>query len=152
MAATRNRWHVPQARIFARGLVNRCPNCGNHSFFPPRSLQVRDICVVCELPFLRSRAFNLGPWIITYTMSVLGAALPLALLGYYGRLPVDVALTLAIVAGGIALPLMLYRCSWSWWLMLCYLFAPHRLPANHGKENQCESPHINHNTEGWDLT
>ena len=37
--------------------------------------------------------------------------------------------TIALLAGLFA-PLLLYRLSWAWWLMLYYFFLPDNLPAN----------------------
>jgi hypothetical protein len=47
-AATGHHLRVTRSDVIA-GLGNRCPNCGNPSLFPPRSLRIREVCQVCEL-------------------------------------------------------------------------------------------------------
>lgn len=43
--------------------------------------------------------------------------------------------TVSLVLAGMGctvLPILLYRSTWSWWLMLYFLFLPESLPANGG--------------------
>lgn len=121
---------VTRSQIIARGLANRCPNCGNHSLFPPRSLRIREVCPVCELKFDPGGGFRLGPWVINYTITVIGFVVPLLVVGSEGLMPLPLAVGLAVVLGGFGIPLLLYRSSWSWWLMIYFVFFPYRLPGN----------------------
>ena len=121
---------VTRSDVISRGLGNRCPNCGNHSLFPPRSLRIREVCPVCELKFDPGGGFWLGPWVINYTLTAVLFVSPLLLLGVRDVLPVQLAIGLAVVLGGFGIPLLLYRSSWSWWLMIYFFFSPYRLPGN----------------------
>ena len=51
-------------------------------------------------------------------------------LGVRGVLPLKLAIGLAVALGGFGVPLLLYRSSWSWWLMIYFFFFPYRLPVN----------------------
>jgi uncharacterized protein (DUF983 family) len=124
------RLNVTRVQIIERGLVGRCPNCGNRSLFPPKSLRIREACPACDLVFDPGGGFWLAPWIINYCVSVICVVSPIVVLGVREILSLPVAIALAVILGGFAVPLLLYRLSWSWWLMVYYFFFPHRLPEN----------------------
>ncbi len=131
-AAETSPLHVTRAQIVSRGFANRCPNCGEHTLFPPRSLRIHETCPACGVAFDPGSGFWLGPLVINYTLSVVFFVVPFMVLGVRGVLPIGLAVGLAVVGGGFAVPLLLYRSSWSWWLMVYYYFLPDRLPANGG--------------------
>ncbi len=85
---------------------------------------------MCELKFDPGGGFWLGPWAINYVVCVVFIVVPLLVLGVSGVLPMKLAIGLAIALGGFGVPLLLYRTSWSWWLMIYFFFFPYRLPAN----------------------
>jgi uncharacterized protein (DUF983 family) len=120
---------VTRSQIISRGFANRCPNCSNRSLFPPGSLRIRAECPVCEMTFDPGGGFWLGPLVINYTLTVVVFVSPLLLLGVRDVLPLSVAVGLAI-AGGLLIPVLLYRRSWSWWLMIYFFLSPEKLPAN----------------------
>ena len=122
---------VTQGQIIARGFSNRCPNCGQRTLFPPRSFRVNRRCPSCGTGFDRGEGFFLGPFILNYTICVFCLVLPSLLLGNAGVIPWSVALVLAAF-GCLVLPALLYRSTWSWWLMLYFYFLPRQLPANGG--------------------
>lgn len=122
---------VTTSEILRRGLTQRCPNCGERSLFPPRSLRIHRRCPVCDVSLDRGEGFFLGPWVINYTVAVFGFVLPAIVLGAREVIPWSVALVLGVI-GGVVLPALLYRRTWSWWLMIYFCFLPHRLPANGG--------------------
>ena len=122
---------VTPRQIIARGFAQRCPNCGEGTLFPPKSLRVRPRCEVCGTGFDRGEGFFLGPWCVNYGVTAFGVVLPLVLLAASGAVPRIVAVVLLAI-GVIVVPLWLYRLSWSWWLMLYFFFLPERLPANGG--------------------
>lgn len=68
---------------------------------------------------------------LNYTAAVFCFVLPAILLGVKGIIPWTLSLVLAGI-GCVALPALLYRSTWSWWLMLYFYFLPERLPANGG--------------------
>ena len=129
-AAVGHHLRVTRSQIVARGFSNRCPNCGNRSLFPPGSLRIREVCPVCELKFDPGGGFWLGPLIINYTVTAVFFVSPLLLLGTRDVLPLKLAIVLSVVLGGFGIPLLLYRSSWSGWLMIYFFFFPYRLPAN----------------------
>lgn len=73
--------------------------------------------------------FWLGPWVINYTVAAVCFVSPILVLGIRDVLPLKLAIALA-VTGGLVIPLLLYRRSWSWWLMLYFFLFPYKLPAN----------------------
>ena len=121
---------ITSCQIVARGLRMRCPNCGERTLFEPGiRLRINPQCRHCGVKFDRGDGFFLGPFVINYTVTVVICIVPLILLYIFGIL----GMTTTIVAcgiGAILLPILLYRPSWSWWLMLYFYFLPQKLPAN----------------------
>jgi len=123
--------NVSKTQILARGMAGRCPNCGEKTLFPRGSLRIRRRCPVCGTGFDRGEGFFLGPWVLNYTLAVFVFVLPAIVAGTMGKIPWSLALVLA-AAGCTLIPIMLYRRTWSWGLMLYFYFLPHSLPANGG--------------------
>ncbi len=125
---------VTRGQIIARGLSNRCPNCGvGKLFVPGRWFSVARVCPVCGFRIDRDNdeGFFLGSMSLNYGVTIVGYLVPVMLLAYYKVIGTKVAVTLA-VAGAIVVPALLYRASRSWWLMNYYLAFPLHLPANGG--------------------
>jgi uncharacterized protein (DUF983 family) len=122
---------VTKGQIISRGLSNRCPNCGERTLFPRGSLRVNRKCSNCGLDLDRGEGFFLGPWCLNYGIVVFGVVLPVIVLANLGIIPWGVALGVSAV-GCFGIPALLYRSSWSWWLMIYFFFLPQRLPANGG--------------------
>src|SRR5687767_12447940 len=120
---------VRKSQILRRGLAHRCPNCGHRTLFPPHSLRIRRRCPNCGTGFDRGEGFFLGPWVLNYTVAVFLFVLPAIVAGARGLIPWSASLVLAAI-GCTLLPTVLYRSSWSWWLMLYFYFLPQSLPAN----------------------
>lgn len=128
---------VTKAQIVQRGLTHRCPNCGHHTLFPPGSLQVRRRCPDCGTGFDRGEGFFLGPWVLNYSVAVFLFVLPAIICGARGMISWTAALVLAGL-GCTVVPALLYRSTWSWWLMLYFYFLPQSLPANGGPTGALE--------------
>jgi uncharacterized protein (DUF983 family) len=122
---------VTKSQIISRGLANRCPNCGAKTLFPPGSLRIRRRCPECGVGLDRGEGFFLGPVVVNYTIAVFIFVLPAIVAGVHGTIPWVLMLILAGL-GCTVIPVLLYRSSWSWWLMLYFYFMPERLPANGG--------------------
>ena len=122
---------VTRRQILSRGFSCRCPNCGERTLFPPRSLRVNRQCPNCGVDLDRGEGFYLGPWCLNYSVVVFGVVLPIIALAQQAVMPWGVAIVLVVIACG-AVPALLYRLSWSAWLMLYFFFLPERLPANGG--------------------
>lgn len=123
---------VTRWRIVARGLTNRCPNCGGRTLFRKGAwFTVNTSCPKCGLPIERDgdEGFFLGSMSLNYGATLVFFLTPVAILAFRGVISPVVAIVLAGV-GALAVPALLYRCSRSWWLMNYYFFLPHHLPAN----------------------
>jgi uncharacterized protein (DUF983 family) len=128
-------YKVTRAQIVARGLTNRCPNCGGRTLFRRDSwFKVNEECPACGFPIDRGNdeGFYLGSLSLNYGVTLVGFLVPVALLAWKGVFGTTTAIVVAI-AGAILVPILLYRPSRSWWLMNYYLVLPHHLPANGGK-------------------
>lgn len=128
----------------ARGLSNRCPNCGQSGLFEPGHLfQVRRQCPGCGFRIERDNdeGFFLGSMSLNYGVTIVAFLVPVMLLAYGKVISTVTAIVLAGV-GAIAVPALLYRSSRSWWLMNYYFVFPHHLPANGGTARQGEDANI----------
>ncbi|HTO02058.1 MAG TPA: DUF983 domain-containing protein [Opitutus sp.] len=94
-------------------------------------MRIRERCPVCETLFYRGPGFFLGPLVINYTIAVFVFVLPAIVAGVRGVIPWFLALVLAGFAC-VVLPALLYRHTWSWWLMGYFCFMPELLPVNGG--------------------
>lgn len=123
--------NVSKREIVSRGLHLCCPNCGAKALFVAGSLRIHTECPACGLELNRGEGFFLGPMILNYSIAVFGFAVPCIVLWAGGVLPLGWAFGFA-GAGCVFLPIVLYRASWSLWLMVYFWFLPERLPANGG--------------------
>lgn len=122
--------NVTRGQIVARGLANRCVNCGGHTLFPPgRSFRINERCPDCGLKFSRGEGFFLGPFVLNYSVTVFGFVAP-AILLYFFRVIGPATALIAAGGGALVLPILLYRRSWSWWLMIYFYFLPEKLTNN----------------------
>lgn len=122
--------NVTRGQIIARGLANRCPNCGGRTLFKPGTLFELDrSCRDCGLKIEKDEGFFLGAMAINYGVTCFGLLAPVAILWYLGALGGRTAIILAGTLAVLA-PVALYRSSRSWQLMLYYFFLPQHLPAN----------------------
>lgn len=122
--------NVTQGQVIARGFAHRCPNCGGKTLFRADKLfELNRQCPSCGLRFEKDEGFFLGAMALNYGVTCFGLLAPVAILWYWDVLS---GRTAAVVAGALALvaPVVLYRSSRSWQLMLYYFFFPQHLPAN----------------------
>ena len=127
--------NVTRGQIIARGLTNRCPNCGARALFKEGTLfEVNRQCPACAFRFERDHdeGFYLGSLSLNYGVTLIGYLLPVLLLWLFKIIGNRTAVILAVI-GAIGFPALFYRSSRSWWLMQYYFFFPHHLPANGGK-------------------
>ena len=121
---------VTRGQIIARGLTNRCPNCGGHTLFKPgRFFELNKTCPDCDLPIERDEGFFLGSMSLNYGITIVVFLVPVLLLYLAGVFSGFTASWIAGV-GAVVVPIVFYRSSRSWWLMNYYVFIPHHLPAN----------------------
>ncbi len=120
--------HVSPRQIIRRGLLGRCPNCGQAKLF--RSLlRIHHSCPHCGMTLERGDGYYLGPLCINYALTAIGFVAPVLMAAFFGWLSFDAALAIALI-GALLLPICLYRSAWSFWLMLYYLCLPDELHAN----------------------
>ena len=123
-------YKITRAQIVARGLTNRCPNCGGRTLFKGGTLfEMNRECPQCGLKFERDEGTFLGSMSLNYGVTLILFLVPLMLLAFYHVIGVTLAIILAGL-GSILVPALLYRPSRSWWLMNYYFFLPHHLPVN----------------------
>lgn len=121
---------VTRVQIVARGLTNRCPNCGGRTLFKAGTLfEINHACPNCGLRIERDEGFFLGSLSLNYGVTLVCYLLPVLVLAYNKVIGTNTAIVLAGV-GAILVPALLYRSSRSWWLMNYYFFLPQHLPAN----------------------
>ncbi len=133
---------VTQGQIIQRGLTNCCPNCGGKTLFnPEKPLELNRECPQCGLKLEREEGFFLGAMALNYGVTCIVFLTPVALLWYYGVLGNTVAAIVAIAAA-LLVPLLLYRSSRSWQLMLYYFFLPQHLPANRRELSDNEDENV----------
>ena len=134
--------NVTRGQVIARGLTNRCPNCGGHHLFKAGTLfEINGACPDCGLRIEKDEGFFLGSMSLNYGFTLIAFLVPVTLLWYTGVLAGRVAAGLAI-AGAVLVPLFFYRSSRSWWLMNYYLFLPQHLPANRRKLDGTEDENV----------
>ncbi len=127
---------VTRRQIIARGLSGTCPNCGQRTLFPPGAgFKINPACPNCGLKFDRGEGFFLGPFVINYTVTVAIFIVPVILLNVHGTLGTGLTIALAAL-GAILIPALLYRRSWSWWLMAYFYFLPQKLPADSDEQHE----------------
>lgn len=105
--------------------------------FPPGSLKVRRRCPNCGTGFDRGEGFFLGPWVLNYTIAVFLFVIPAMVAATADAISWTASWLLAAF-GCTLLPALLYRSTWSWWLMLYFFFLPESLPANGGPVGEAE--------------
>jgi uncharacterized protein (DUF983 family) len=134
--------NVTQRTILSRGMKVCCPNCGGRTLFEPgKPLTLRRVCPSCGLKLADSEGFFLGAMSLNYAMTLVGFHVPVALMWYSGILGGRLAVALAAI-GALVLPVLLYRPSRSWQLMVYYFFLPHQLPANRGRPKGSDDENV----------
>jgi DNA-directed RNA polymerase subunit RPC12/RpoP len=130
---------VTRGQIVARGLTNRCPNCGGRTLFKPgKPFVLNPACPRCGLRLERDEGFFLGSMSLNYGVTLVGCLAPIIVLAWCGVLSLATAAILA-GAGAVIFPLLFYRSSRSWWLMNYYVFLPQHLPANRDQARDGEA-------------
>ena len=135
---------VTRVQIIARGLTNRCPNCGAKTLFKAGDFfRVNQQCSACGFVIERANdeGFYLGSASLNFGMTITLYLVPLALLAFYKVIGTTPAIVLAGV-GALGFPILFYRSSRSWWLMNYYVLFPHHLPANGGKGRTGEDDNV----------
>ena len=130
MPETPPRMTISRLQIVARGLTNRCPNCGGRTLFTPGTFfQINAKCSRCGLVIERDEGSFLGAMSLNYGVTLVCFLTPVLLLTYGQVIGTTTGIVLASIEA-VAMPALLYRPSRSWWLMNYYFFLPRHLPAH----------------------
>jgi len=128
--------NVTREQILLRGLRNLCPNCGE-PIRPKagRRFQIEESCPRCGLVIDRGEGAFLGPLVVNYGVTAFGFVVPIIIL-YADQLLSSTATFLLAGGAALILPMLFYRWSWSWWVMIYYFIFAENLPANRGGQLQ----------------
>jgi uncharacterized protein (DUF983 family) len=75
---------VTRGQIIARGLTNRCPNCGGRTLFRTETLfELNGECARCGLRFERDEGVFLGSMSLNYGVTLIGFLAPVIALAWY---------------------------------------------------------------------
>ena len=122
--------NVTQGRIITRGLTNCCPNCGGRTLFRTgKYFELNKDCPACGMKIVKEDGLFLGAMSLNYGVTLVCFLTPIGIFWYKGWLGGTAAGVLALVAS-LVVPVLLYRSSRSWQLMIYYFFLPQHLPAN----------------------
>jgi uncharacterized protein (DUF983 family) len=122
--------NVTQGQIITRGLTHCCPNCGGKTLFHAKKyFELNKDCPACGMKIVKEDGFFLGAMSLNYGVTLVFFLTPIGLMWYDGVLGGTAAMVLALIAS-LVVPVLLYRSSRSWQLMLYYFFLPQHLPAN----------------------
>lgn len=119
---------VTPSQVLQRGLKCQCPNCGKAKL-SKSILKIEQNCPECGMLIKRSDGFYLGPLCLNYGFVSFAFIMPILILGFSDWISLRVAIAL-VLSCAVALPISLYRFSWSCWLTIYYLCLPEELHAN----------------------
>ncbi len=102
---------VTRLQIVARGLTNRCPNCGGKTLFKAGTLfQLNQSCPQCGLAIERDEGTFMGSMSLNFGVTLIGFLTPVMLLTYYKVIGTTTAIVLAVLPPGrFAVPALFYR-------------------------------------------
>jgi len=103
--------------MLLRGLVRRCPRCGERKVFASR-FKLKERCPRCALLFEREEGFWLGAYVINFGVGEGMVALLLMVFLFAKVNSPDLALAPWLIAGGalaILLPIVFFKNSRTIW-------------------------------------
>lgn len=109
-------------RLFRRGLLLRCPACGQATFVR-RVLAVHERCRVCGLAFEHDDGFFLGALALNYLVAFLLGVAPAAVLVATGAWSTRAAVLYA-AAVSLLFPIVFYWHAKSLWMAIYYIAVP----------------------------
>lgn len=119
---------VTRSDIISRGLIGRCPNCGEYGLLQSW-FHLRKSCKVCQMDLARSAGFYSGTTSIGYVASILFIILPIIFLVVNQQLSVRAGVLLSIF-GSLGFIVLIYPLMLGWMVMVYHVALPHELPAN----------------------
>jgi uncharacterized protein (DUF983 family) len=115
---------MDELKIFGRGLLGRCPNCGQRHIFR-RWLQMVDRCPNCGLFYEREEGYWTGAIAINtiVTELIFAIVLVVGVVWTWPDIPIKPILIIAVVLNG-TFPLFFYPYSKTIWVALDLVLHP----------------------------
>jgi len=119
---------INRGEIISRGLVCRCPNCGEYGLLQSW-FHLRKVCRSCQMDLTRSAGFYSGTTSIGYVASIIFIILPVIFLVINQTLSVRAGILLSIF-GSMSFIILIYPLMLCWMVMVYHVALPGELPAN----------------------
>jgi uncharacterized protein (DUF983 family) len=119
---------INRGEIISRGLVCRCPNCGEYGLLQSW-FHLRKACHSCQMDLTRSAGFYSGTTSIGYVASIIFIILPVIFLVINQTLTVRAGILLSIF-GSMSFIILIYPLMLCWMVMVYHVALPGELPAN----------------------
>jgi len=119
---------VNRGEIISRGLMCRCPNCGQYGLLQSW-FHLRKACSSCQMDLTRSAGFYTGTTSIGYVASIIFIILPVVFLVLNHTLSVRAGILVSIF-GSMGFIILIYPVMLCWMVMVYHVALPGELPAN----------------------
>jgi len=119
---------ISRGEIISRGLVCRCPNCGEYGLLQSW-FHLRKSCSSCQMDLTRSAGFYSGTTSIGYVASIIFIILPVIFLVINQTLSVRAGILISIF-GSMGFIILIYPVMLCWMVMVYHVALPGELPAN----------------------
>ena len=119
---------VNRGEIISRGLMCRCPNCGQYGLLQSW-FHLRKACSSCQMDLTRSAGFYTGTTSIGYVASIIFIILPVIFLVLNHTLSVRAGILVSIF-GSMGFIILIYPVMLCWMVMVYHVALPGELPAN----------------------
>lgn len=119
---------INRGEIILRGLVCRCPNCGEYGLLQSW-FHLRKACSSCQMDLTRSAGFYSGTTSIGYVVSIIFVILPVVFLVINQTLSVRAGILISIF-GSMSFIILIYPLMLCWMVMVYHVALPGELPAN----------------------
>lgn len=119
---------ISRGEIVSRGLMCRCPNCGQYGLLQSW-FHLRKACSVCQMDLTRSAGFYSGTTSIGYVASIIFIILPVIFLVINQTLSVRAGILVSIF-GSMGFIILIYPVMLCWMVMVYHIALPGELPIN----------------------
>jgi uncharacterized protein (DUF983 family) len=123
---------VTRGDIMMRGVICRCPNCGQPGLLKSW-FRLNDACAQgCGLDLAKSAGVYSGTTSIGYVAAIIFVIIPICFLVGFKLLTVGQGVALGIL-GSLGFIVLIYPVMLCWMVMAYHVALPEELPANQGK-------------------
>lgn len=127
---------ITRSDIIARGLLCRCPNCGQRGLLATW-FRLGKACRSCGMDLARSAGIYSGTTSIGYVAAIVCVIIPVCLLVVSGVLSVRAGVLLGIF-GSFGFIVLIYPAMLCWMVMAYHVALPEELPVNGGRPGEAE--------------